>query len=226
MADEIEKQEGENEEPKKKKQGLSLVMIIGLIVGFLVVQVAAIYIIFTMFIAPSGNAEADKGKEKNKTEQHGEHAEGNAQDGEGDAHASGNAQQDEDMPADGYKIRKVGEIIPIKCGGKDEIILNPRGSSSRYVIVSVGLEMRPSAHAEGEEESGHGDGHGGGGDAEDPLMVPICDKIISVISSKTLDELQLPNMRDSLRTLLRNELQPYYGEKRIRTVYFPRFIIQ
>lgn len=225
MADELEKQDNGADEPKKK-QGLSLVMIIGLIVGFLVVQVAAIYIIFTMFVAPANNAEA--GKEKDKKEQHGEHSD-SSEDGEhGDAHASGGSHQEDDMPEGGYRIRKVGEIIPIKCGGKDEIILNPRGSSSRYVIVSVGLEMRPSSHGEGEEEEsgGHGDGHGGGGDAEDPLMVPVCDKIISIISSKTLEELQLPNMRDSLRTLLRQELQPYYGEKRIRTVYFPRFIIQ
>lgn len=211
MADELEPQEEGKEQPKKK-QGLSLVMIIGLIVGFLVVQVAAIYIIFTMFIAPSSNAGADKGKDKEKKEQHSEH---------GDAKVAEEGHQEDYMPDEGYKIRKVGEIIPVKCGGKDEIILNPRGSSSRYVIVSVGLEMRASTNKEEEASDGHG-----GGNGEDPLMVPICDKIISAISSKSLEELQQPNMRDSLRELLRRELQPYYGEKRIRTVYFPRFIIQ
>lgn len=221
MADELEPQEEGKEEPKKK-QGLSLVMIIGLIVGFLVVQVAAIYIIFTMFIAPAGNAEAEKGKDKDKKEQHSEHGDHNEH---GDGHAASTASQDDDMPEEGYKIRKVGEIIPIKCGGKDEIILNPRGSSSRYVIVSVGLEMRDNgSHDEEASDDAHG-GHGGG-DGEDPLMVPVCDKIISAISSKSLEELQQPNMRDSLRLLLRRELQPYFGERRIRTVYFPRFIIQ
>ncbi len=198
MADELDNQD-EVKEPKKK-QGLSLITIIGIIVGFLVVQVAAIYIILPMVLKPDSHAEPDKKESKEKKTEH-EH---------------------EDMSIDDEEegtqvIRKIGTIIPVTCGDKDEMIINPRGSSTRYIIVSVGLEMQGAA----EEEEG---GHGGG--KSSPLMIPVCDKIISTISSKSLEELQEPKMRDSLRLQLRRELQPYFGEKRIRTVYFPRFIIQ
>ena len=189
MADELDNQE-EAREPKKK-QGISLIAIIGIIVGFLVVQVAAIYIILPMVLKP--DSAADAGKKEGK-EQKTDHVQ--------DEQAS----EDEGT----HVVRKVGAIIPVLCGEKDEMIVNPRGSSTRYVIVSVGLEMQDEEVA---EEGGN-------------IMIPVCDKIISTISSKSLEELQEPATRDSLRVELRRELQPYFGEKRIRTVYFPRFIIQ
>lgn len=200
MADEIEQQE-EEKEPKKK--GLSTITIIGLIVGFLVVQIAAIFIIFTMFINPSKTAEPDKTAEKKE------------------ARAVEHSTEEDTPEGETYMVRKIGKIVPVTCGDKDEIIINPRGSSTRYIIVSVGLEMQSSGAEE--ESDGHGEGGSGG---SNPLMIPVCDKIISTISSRTLEELQQPELRDSLRLQLRKELQPYFGEERIRTVYFPRFIIQ
>lgn len=200
MADEIDQPE---EEKQPKKKGLSTITIIGLIVGFLVVQVAAIYIIFTMFINPSKSTEKEKPADKKEE------------------HATEHPVESDDAPEGSYMVRKIGKIVPITCGDKDELIINPRGSSTRYVILSVGLEMQGAA---AEEEGGeHGEGGSGG---SNPLMIPVCDKIISTISSRTLEELQQPEMRDSLRLQLRKELQPYFGEERIRTVYFPRFIIQ
>ncbi len=199
MADELDNQE-EVQEPKKK-QGLSLIAIIGIIVGFLVVQVAAIYLILPMVLKPDSSAESGKKETKEKKADSG--------------HEEAPAEEEEDGP---HVVHKLGTIIPVTCGDKDEMIINPRGSSTRYVIVSVGLEMQGEAE---EEEGGHGEGGG-----NTSLMIPVCDKIISTISSKTLEELQEPLTRDSLRLQLRRELQPYFGEKRIRTVYFPRFIIQ
>jgi flagellar basal body-associated protein FliL len=201
MADEIEQQE---EEKQPRKKGLSTITIIGLIVGFLVVQIAAIYIIFTMFINPGKTAEPEKPAAKKE------------------AHAVEEHSEEESPEGDTYMVRKIGKIVPVTCGGKDELIVNPRGSSTRYIILSVGLEMQ----ATGAEEEGGGEHGEGGGDAANPLMIPVCDKIISTISSRTLEELQQPELRDSLRLQLRKDLQPYFGEERIRTVYFPRFIIQ
>lgn len=199
MADELEQEE---EKEPKKKQGLSTITIIGLIVGFLVVQIAAVYIIITMFINPGTTTEAEKPADKKEEHADSEHVV-------------------EDEPRDGetYMIRKIGKIVPVTCGDKEDIIINPRGSATRYLIVNVGLEMQGSA---AEEEGGHDEGGGG----SNPVMIPVCDKIISTLAAHTLEELQQPAMRDSLRLQLRRELQPYFGEERIRTVYFPRFIIQ
>lgn len=206
MAEEIENQD-EVKEPKKK-QGLSLIAIIGIIVGFLVVQVAAMYFLVPMIMNSGNHAESDKKEKKAGEEKQGDKA-----------HEEAPTEEEDDGT---HVIRKIGTIVPVLCGEKDEIIINPRGSSTRYVIFSIGLEMQPSGEEE-EEASGEGEG---GGEKSSPLMIPVCDKIISTVSSKSLEELQEPLTRDSLRIQLRRDLQPYFGEKRIRTVYFPRFIIQ
>jgi len=60
-------------------------------------------------------------------------------------------------------------------------------------------------------------------------MVPIQDRVIERVSSYTLEELQDLKLRDSLRTIIRNDLKSYFNAIegiKIRNVYFPKFVIQ
>jgi flagellar basal body-associated protein FliL len=71
------------------------------------------------------------------------------------------------------------------------LVVNPRGSSSRYVLVALGLEVENAKYAEKVRQE---------------LMIPVRDRIMSVVSSYSIEELQANGARDSLRVRLRQEL--------------------
>ncbi len=100
----------------------------------------------------------------------------------------------------------VGVIVPV-----EDLVVNPRGSSSRYVLVALGLEVENAKHAERVRQE---------------LMIPVRDRIMSVVSSYSIEELQANGARDSLRVRLRQELSNVLPGIRLRNVYFSKFVIQ
>ncbi|MCS7176634.1 MAG: flagellar basal body-associated FliL family protein [Candidatus Kapabacteria bacterium] len=99
-----------------------------------------------------------------------------------------------------------GVIVPV-----DDLVVNPRGSSSRYVLVALGLEV--ANPKEGER-------------LRRELMIPVRDRIMSVVSSYSVEELQTVGIRDSLRMRIRQELELLLPEIHLRNVYFSKFVIQ
>ncbi len=99
-----------------------------------------------------------------------------------------------------------GVIVPV-----EDLVVNPRGSSSRYVLVALGLEVPTAKHAERLRQE---------------LMIPARDRIMSVVSSYSIEELQAAGARDSLRTRIREELGRVLPGVEIRNVYFSKFVIQ
>jgi flagellar basal body-associated protein FliL len=57
-------------------------------------------------------------------------------------------------------------------------------------------------------------------------MIPVRDRIMSVVSSYSIEELQANGARDSLRVRLRQELSNVLPGIRLRNVYFSKFVIQ
>jgi flagellar basal body-associated protein FliL len=99
-----------------------------------------------------------------------------------------------------------GVIVPV-----EDLVVNPRGSSSRYVLVALGLEVENAKYAEKVRQE---------------LMIPVRDRIMSVVSSYSIEELQANGARDSLRVRLRRELSSVLPGIRLRNVYFSKFVIQ
>jgi flagellar basal body-associated protein FliL len=99
-----------------------------------------------------------------------------------------------------------GVIVPV-----EDLVVNPRGSSSRYVLVALGLEVENAKYAEKVRQE---------------LMIPVRDRIMSVVSSYSIEELQANGARDSLRVRLRQELSNVLPGIRLRNVYFSKFVIQ
>jgi len=134
-----------------------------------------------------------------------------------EAHAS-KSEHAAETASDSTEEEETGPILVQKVEGivtpKSDLYINPRGAPSRIVILSVGIEVSPAEKAK---------------EVEEKLMVPIQDRIIARVSSYTLEELQDLNMRDSLRTILRNDLKPYFNGLegvKLRNLYFPKFVIQ
>lgn len=103
-------------------------------------------------------------------------------------------------------IREVGKIIET-----EDMVINTRNSKSNYLMVRLGLEIDPDANEE---------------EVKNKLMTPISDKAISLFSSYTTEELQRATLRDSLKLELKKELKPYFGEIKLRNIYFSKYVLQ
>lgn len=197
MADHAEKEKEEDTEEKKPKAGLGLLPTIGIIFGAILVMLGGFWFMFSHFMPQSATAEKD-GK-KPDTEEKSDKKEKKA----------AKAEEEEEVPTG-----KPGIYIPIKCDeGKDVIIVNPRGSSSRYVVLSVSVEIDEKDKDKKKE-------------VEEDLKFPICDKITSILSDMTIEQFQNPAKRDSLRLVIKTQIKPYFGEIKLKRVLFTKFIIQ
>lgn len=176
-------------EEKLPKKGIRVPVLIGIILGIVVVQAGIVLAALRIF-APSAD------KRSAETVQYVEAA----------AHDT-TAEEEDSGP---ILVQKVEGIIT----PKSDLFINPRGSASHIIVVSVGIEVSPAEKAK---------------EVEEKLMVPIQDRIIARVSSYTLEQLQDLKLRDSLRIIIRNDLKPYFNALdgvRIRNVYFPKFVVQ
>lgn len=134
-----------------------------------------------------------------------------------------------------------------------EFILNLSDpSGKRYLKVNVALELSKAAHdptflsinkvgGHGGSGSYGGDGYGGGGSSapkeEDPLAIiekemkqykpAIRDAIISVLSTKTVEELSSLAGKELAKEQIKDAVDPIFrGEREVLRVSFGSFIIQ
>lgn len=99
-----------------------------------------------------------------------------------------------------------GVIVPV-----EDLVVNPRGSSSRYVLVALGLEVENPKQGE---------------QLRQELMIPVRDRVMSIVSSYSIEELQSTGIRDTLRVRIRKELEQTLPGIRLQNVYFSKFVIQ
>lgn len=193
-----EQEEGKTEE--KKKAGLGTGAIIGIISGALIVQ-AIIVVVAIKLMAPA-TTEPAKSADAEQVENGDEDGDELDEDGE---YAEDEEYADEEE-APSRRKKKVRHIVQL-----ENILVNPKGSSSRYVSVTIGLEVKSE-----EEEA-----------AVEKLMVPIMSTIRRNLASKTIQELEIQaNDETLLAKELLQDLRPYFREVKLYSVYIPKFIIQ
>lgn len=191
MAQDPDVEEFDDEEVPEKKR-MKLPILIGIILGIVAVQ-AGIVMAAIKYFAPQPAAAAAP----HASSSHGHEAE---------------SEEDE---SGAIVMKKVGTIITTK----NDIYVNPRGSSDEIAVVSLGIEIEPEGMRE---------------EIENKLMVPIQSLIITRFSQYSAEELQREDFRDSLRNIIKKDLKPYFrglSEEakepvRLTNVYFPKFIIQ
>ncbi len=92
-----------------------------------------------------------------------------------------------------------------------DIIVNPAGTNgSRFLLTTIGLEVSsPEMLADLERKE-----------------VQVRDALITILSSKSLGELDRIVERDSLRVEIGQKISPFVRDGVLRNVYFSKFIIQ
>jgi len=140
----------------------------------------------------------------------------------------------EEEEAEGEKQQR-GIIIDL-----GEFIVNLSDpAAKRYLKVNVALELTKSEHDPGATEQEAGGGHGGhgGGEAVDPLAMiekemkqfnpSMRDAIISVLSTKTPEELSSLAGKELAKEQIKESIDPIFaGEREVMRVSFGSFIIQ
>lgn len=106
-----------------------------------------------------------------------------------------------------HKEVKSGDIIH----SLDDIIVNPAQTNGKTLLLaSVGFDVKD---AEGKKS------------LEDKQVV-VKDVIISVLSSKSTDQLSRASYRDTIKTEILSSLKSKIPEAGVSNVYFSKFIIQ
>lgn len=110
----------------------------------------------------------------------------------------------------------------------EDIIVNPAGTrGSRYLSVSIGVEMNAPA----EEEEGGGGGHGGGESSEptsplEPKKAQLRDALINILSSKTILELTSMEEKEKIRGEILAKFSEILNPEPVHQIYFVDFVLQ
>jgi flagellar FliL protein len=94
----------------------------------------------------------------------------------------------------------------------DNIIVNPAGTNgTRYLSTSIGLEFQKSEETAKKMEE----------------LTPILrDILITILSSKSLDELSSPQIREQIRLEIQNGISAAISPEKVMKVYFVDYILQ
>jgi len=107
----------------------------------------------------------------------------------------------------------------------EDIIVNPAGTrGSRYLSVSIGVEMNAVEAADG------GGGHGGGeSEAASPLepkKAQLRDALINILSSKTILELTTAEEKEKIRSEILEKFTEILNPEPVHQIYFVDFVLQ
>lgn len=111
-------------------------------------------------------------------------------------------------------VREPGTFI--KLGDpKDGLILNIGGvNSGRYLKIGLIVELKPEKNASAKE-----------GKNLSPEEVKILDTVVYVLRSQKVEDFD-PGRQESLKELLKNEINKTLGTDRVYEVYITNFVLQ
>lgn len=93
----------------------------------------------------------------------------------------------------------------------DDVIVNPANTNGKMLLLtSIGLDCEKEDTKKNLENK----------------QIVVKDIIISVLSSKTVDQLSQMTYRDSVKSEITDRLKSKIPEAKIKNVYFSKFIIQ
>ncbi|MEJ5251836.1 MAG: flagellar basal body-associated FliL family protein [Chthonomonadetes bacterium] len=112
--------------------------------------------------------------------------------------------------------KKEEKTLPEHAVELDEFVVNlADGSHYAKVTIALGLE-KPL-----EEGGGHG-----GGKMDPKLLAPIRDKVITVLSSKSMSQLVSSEGKEKLKEELKEKLNKLLGDNVVKEVYFTSLTLQ
>jgi len=101
---------------------------------------------------------------------------------------------------------------PVFIYQTEDLVVNPKGSGGRrYLMTQVGLSVKSEEEKKEMEES---------------RKAQINDILIQYLSSKSVDELADIDKRDSLKIDLKKTLNKEIAGKKIKDVFFSKFVVQ
>ena len=124
--------------------------------------------------------------------------------------------------------------LPHKIYLIEDVIVNPAGTrGSRYLSVSLGVEMN-SAEEHGEEgdDGGHGGGHGAAPAATeevsplDAKKPQLRDALINILSAKTIMELTSAEEKEKMRQEILAKFTEILEPEPVHQIYFVDFVLQ
>jgi flagellar protein FliL len=126
------------------------------------------------------------------------------------------------------ETKKVEEV-PRQIYNIDDIVVNPAGTGgSRYLSGLIGVEM-DVPKAEGEAK-GKAEGEGeSAAKAKSPLDEKgpqLRDALISLLSSKTIDQLTSVEQKDLLRTEIMESFSKILAPAKIHNIFFLDYVLQ
>jgi flagellar FliL protein len=103
----------------------------------------------------------------------------------------------------------------------EDIIVNPAGTAgSRYLSVSVGVEMDGVAEEGKKKGGGEGEGEAKG------KASPLDDAMIGILSAKTIDQLTTPEQKEAIRKEILESFNKILEPKIVHQIYFIDFVLQ
>jgi flagellar protein FliL len=109
----------------------------------------------------------------------------------------------------------------------DDVVVNPAGTGgSRYLSVSIGVEMdAPKAEAGG---GGHGEGEGEAKPKSplDEKRPQLRDALIGILSAKTIDQLTTVEQKDLIRSEISSAFEKILAPAKVHNIFFIDFVLQ
>lgn len=106
---------------------------------------------------------------------------------------------------------KVEEVKSAVTHSLENLVLNPAGSSgTRFLMVTAAFELKDAATEQFMKDH----------EAE------IRDRILALLSKKTVEELTEPGERDAIKKQVLDAVTPIFPKGAVLKVFFPQFVIQ
>lgn len=152
-----------------------------------------------MFVGPTffgGPAEAAAEAPESEAPESASEADDSGAYGEGDGDADGEATD--------------GDGVATELHTVANIIVNPRGTGTRFLLVDLSLKLSdPAAATELEARD-----------------VEIRDALLGLLGSRTVEQLTDIDLREDLKEDVRSSISAMLSSATVEAIYFPRFVIQ
>lgn len=123
--------------------------------------------------------------------------------------------------------KPVVEEVPHQIYNIEDIVVNPAGTGgSRYLSVSIGVEM--DAPKVEKSKGGHGEGEGEA-KTKSPLdekKPQLRDALIGLLSSKTIEQLTSIEQKDHIRTEIMDLFVKILAPAKVHNIFFIDYVLQ
>lgn len=119
------------------------------------------------------------------------------------------------------------EEVPHQIYNIEDIVVNPAGTGgSRYLSVSIGVDMDVPKATEEEAKKGEGEGETKSKSPLDEKKPQLRDALISLLSSKTIDQLTSVEQKDHLRSEIMDSFSKILFPAKVHNIFFIDYVLQ